>query len=197
MRVNPLPSPAVDWKAIQDGIHRWCCSSTGLEWVWADQKAPQPLYPYGLLNVVSGLTKVGGLDERRTRCENGRIEQIITGPRYFTISFQVQVGLPSSDNDARVFAESYLATLQASVLLESSRQILKRSNIAVVEELPIQSLDLVIATETVSRAAMDIRFVTQSCLVEEIPAIDVVRIESGKFPPSDQSVDGTEFDIGG
>lgn len=197
MNVSPIPNQAVCWEDIQNAIAEWACGATGLTWVWADQKAPQPPYPYGLLNVIAGLTKIGGLDEQRV-VENGdETELIHTGPREFTVSFQVQVGLPEADEDARVFAENYLATLMATTSFESAKVIFRRANISVVEELPIQSLDLVIATETVSRASMDIRFQTQSALREVIVPLEQVQIQSGSFLPSGQSLDGNEFDFGG
>ena len=55
---------------------------------------------------------------------------------------------------------------------------LSEALIAVETENPIQSLDLQIGSDHISRASLDIVFLTQSCMEEPVDQIDEVVIES-------------------
>lgn len=169
---------AVNWQQIQDAIHAWACSVTEIHWDWANQDTAQNPYPYGVISLVSGLLKTG-IDEVRWDPSTDPPRNIHTGPREFTVGFQVNVGEPASNERPDDNAESILSTLQASVGFEATRAILwKGANVSVIEELPIVPLDLFIGTDHVSRAQLDIRFLSQSCLVESIEPIETLELTS-------------------
>jgi hypothetical protein len=52
----------MNWTTIQNAIHDWFETATGITAIWADQNAPEPGYPYATLNIISGPIKVG-MDE--------------------------------------------------------------------------------------------------------------------------------------
>ncbi len=166
---------ALEWQQIQDGIYAWACQVTGIDWVWANQDTAQIEYPYGVLTVVSGPIK-SSLDE--IRYDAARNVNIHTGPRQFTIGFQVSVGEKNSNERPDESAEAILTTLQASVQFEATKAIFRAANIAVEVENPIQVIDLQIGTDKISRAALDIGFLTATCIEETIDPIETIVIDS-------------------
>lgn len=169
---------AVEWHVIQDAIYQWACQATEIDWVWSDQDTAQQRYPYGVISPVSGLAKTG-IDEVRwvpPVAPETKGRNVHTGPRVFTLGFDVQVGEPDSNSRPDMSAHSILSTLQATTGFVATSEILFPANVAIIEELPIVPLGQFIGSNHISRAQMDIRFGTQSCIEEAIDQIDVMEI---------------------
>jgi hypothetical protein len=183
---------AVNWEQIQNAIHQWACSVTDITWVWANQDTAQQDYPFGAISMVSGLLKTG-LDEIRWDPDEER--NLHTGPREFTLGFQVSVGEPNSNQRPDESAESILATLQSSIGFEATREILFAANVALIEELAIVPLDLFIGSDHISRAQLDLRFGTQATLAEAIDPIETLEVTSEYSTPTYGGTD--EIDLTG
>lgn len=169
---------ALEWQQIQDAIHQWACEATGgLTWLWADQDTSQEPWPYGVLSVVSGPNPIpGSIDE--IRWDADAETNTHTGPRSFTIGFQVSVGPPDSNTRPDEGSESILATLHSTIGFQATRDLLYGANVSVAEVLAINPIGLYVGQEFVDRAQMDIRFHTQAALIEAVGPIDKVEIAS-------------------
>lgn len=175
----------IDWETIEDAIQSWFVEATGLDAVnWANQDAPQPPYPYAILNVVSGPTKVGGEDEVRTSTPlpspAAPIPPVLAeycGPREMTVSCQVSVGQPF-DGVPSAHARALASAAQAALGMDGVRDKLRAAGLSVIQELPVQSFDVQIADVWVARSSMDVRFGLASSVEEKVQAIELVHIES-------------------
>lgn len=179
----------IDWKTVENALLNWFDESTDLVCViWGDQDAPQPKYPYGVLSIIAGPTKIGAADELRQRVlaplPNGPaapllpIEIQAVGPREMTVSCQVNVG-PPDDQEPGQHSRSQMAAAQSALSLPSFSDKLKAAGLAVIEELPIGEFNVQIADLWVSRSQMDVRFGLSSCVVEKSPVIETVEITAG------------------
>ena len=184
MGLSMLP---IDWEDVENALHRWFTDSTDLECViWGNQDAPQPPYPYGTITIITGPTKVGGIDETLQEAladplppaPELPIELIKAGPREITLSCQVNVG-PPDDNNPGMHSRSIITAAQAALGLPSFSASLRKAGIAVIEELPIAEFSIQIADLWVSRSQMDVRFGLISVVREESPIIETVEITAG------------------
>lgn len=199
MTLEQLP---IDSETHEDALIDWFMEATGLPCViWRDQDAPQPEYPYGTLSIISGPTKIGGVDEIRQRVLDPQpdgpaapalpIELQIVGPREMTVSCQINVG-PPNDNDPTENSRSLMAAAQAALGLPSFAAKLKTAGLSVIEELPILQTNVQIADLWVSRSQMDVRFGLTSCVVEKSAVIETVKITaSAPFNFNDEEFGGS------
>ena len=162
-----IPSP-IDWAAVEDAIHAHFELATGVSWIWADQRAPQPNYPYGSLNILPGTVSLAVLDEVRIQID-GTIK--IVGQRDFTVSAQVHVGPPSNmvpASHGRALMYAAVAALDLPGQVDTFRGV----NLAVRAKGQPQDFDLEVGGEWISRTQADIRFGVAAVL-ENIPETDV------------------------
>lgn len=180
-----LSTQPIDWDVVENALQRWFSDSTGLCTIWGDQDAPQPPYPYAVIKIIAGPSKVGGIDETRQEpvdplpaAPELPIEILKVGPREMTLSCQVNVG-PPDDNDPSAHSRSYMDAAQAALGLPSFTDPLREAGLAVIEELPIGEFNIQIADLWVSRSMMDVRFGLSSCVRELSPIIETVEITAG------------------
>lgn len=184
MGLSTLP---IEWEDVENALNRWFVDSTDLSCViWGNQDAPQPPYPYGVLTIIAGPTKIGGVDETRQESIADPlpavpafpIELLKEGPREITLSCQVNVG-PPDDNNPGMHSRSIITAAQAALGLPSFTQPLREAGLAVIQELPIAEFSIQIADLWVSRSQMDVRFGLTSSVREKSPIIETVEITAG------------------
>lgn len=154
----------------------WACDQTGITWAWANQDAPQPAYPFGLMNIISGLNQIG-TDEFRF---DGDEKLCHYGVREFTLQIDIMVdkdanGSMLCDDNAR----GLMANLQASLRLLATKSRFKNANIAVIDDgQSILNLDENVADRWIGRAQMDLRFQTTTTIEEEVGYFDEFVVNS-------------------
>jgi len=168
--------PALDWPTIAEELLQWACDQTGIAWAWADQDAPQPTYPFGLIRVVSGPLKLG-TDEIRW---DGDETLNHFGVRELTLSFECLVDKDAGGSMADEYnAHSLLLMLQSSLRLQSTKERFQRANVAVREDdQPIQNLDENVADRWISRALVEFVFYTSTTLQETVGFFEAVEVSS-------------------
>ena len=153
----PLFAP-IDWPLIRHTLWQWCQTVSGCETIWADQGAPQAAYPYASLNILPGTLGIGALDEQRIQPDGSLA---IVGPRDFVLSCQIHVANDAASNpgcDARMRADA----INASLAIPQFQADLRAANLGLRERTAPQMLDLVVGTQWIKRAQLDIRFGTMS-----------------------------------
>ena len=144
---------AINWRAIQDALYQWACQYTEIPWIWANQDAPQPAYPYGVLNMPSGPT-MRAPDEHRF--DSIKAEMGVVGFRNFTVSLQVRVGQPAADVSPNDDARSMLTVLQGALRLPSALSLFQASNFCVISDPAITQIDEKVADTWISVCGMDL-----------------------------------------
>lgn len=165
----------IAWETVEDSIRDVAVEHTEIEWVWANQAAPQPEWPYGTLNVIAGPDPIGTLDEDRRVNETGGDDVVLTtvGMREMTVSHQISV----DTIDPNCHARALMTRLQAALGRESVlTKLYNAANIALIERLPIVSLDLVVGGKWVTRVSMDARYRVTSKVEEDIQSIRQIKI---------------------
>lgn len=182
--MSPPPIVPINWRAIRDAIWQWFTETAGCETIWADQNAPQPAYPYGSLNILPGTLELGALDEQRI-LDDGSLQ--LVGPRDFVLSCQIHSGRygPDPSCDALSRAMSVIASLG----LPQYRDALAVANIGIRDRGQPQMLDVLVGTEWIKRAQVDLRFGTMSVVsIRDWPSLsdpgwfDKVEISSDLEP---------------
>ena len=156
--MRPPAFVPIDWTLIRSTLRQWVADVSGCEVIWADQAAPQPSYPYASLNILPGTIELGALDEERMQADGSLL---ITGPRDFVLSSQIHVGGTCAADpaaNARMRADALVSSLQ----IPQFRTDLRAANLGLRERGQPQMLDLVVGTQWISRAQVDIRFGTTS-----------------------------------
>lgn len=186
---------AVDWRSIQDALYAWATEHSGnIPWIWAHQDAPQPPYPFGVLDIPSGGMPLG-IDEQRFNA--GSESTSVVGLRSFTLSLMVSVGQPAADNSPNEDARALLSVLQATLQLPRVLEQFRAANFSVTGTAMIQQFDQVVADAWISRSVMDLTCQTASCVVEAgSDWFDRVELSSD-YPNADDSLDMVNVEIGG
>ncbi len=174
---------AIDWQTLRKVIQDWFRRSTELEIIWADQDQPQPEYPYASLNIISGPTRVGGRDDvidstDLTAPAGQEVELCHQGPREFTVNVQIHVGPVKDQSGTRqeplpnCDARALLATAEAQILFQVTKQEFKEKALAFVRSQTPLSLDPIIAGDFVHRVSQDFEFSTMSRVAERTTFIE-------------------------
>lgn len=153
----PLFVP-IDWVAIRDTLWDWFATVTGCETIWSDEGGPQPAYPYASLNILPGSDVLGALDEQRIQADGSLL---IVGRRDFVLSCQVHAGgeyVKDPLADARIRADAAVASLAIPQFLDQLGAV----NLGLRERGQPQTINVVVGTEWIKRAQVDIRFGTTS-----------------------------------
>ncbi len=192
-----IPSP-IDWETIENALHRHFEDATGIQFVWADQRAPQPEYPYGSLNILPGSTALPVLDGQFIK-PDGSIK--LVGQRDFTVSAQIHVGPPDSTTPrchGRALMYAAIAALDLPLTCEAFRE----AGIAIRQKGQPNDLDIEIGGEWISRTQADIR-IGVAAVLQDIPAtqpgwFDKVEVSSTikgiKNPGGSLELDEETFD---
>lgn len=188
--INPTP-----WRDIDDAIHDWFATSTGLATIWANQDAPQPPWPYGILNRIS-VAKVGQ-DGVRYETIDDRVDAHFCGLRSFVVSCQIDLG-PLGQRQG-IDALAVMGAAQMALALPEYRERFRAVDIAPFDDNePIQDFDVVVGDVWISRAQMDIGFYTTANVTERgVDAFESVNITSHLDPEVPPSVDLDDENFGG
>lgn len=176
----------INWETIDDALFDWIVGALGFteeHCDWANQKKPQPPYPYVIL-LRSGTTEEGTLDETRTSTDPTKpagqeIELLTTGPREITLALTAHVepcdtvGLPANDT-----ATALLTKAQSSLGKRSVLDALDAAGVAIIERLPVLDTSVVVNGVWISQAAMDLRLRVTSAMTERTGYIDKLEISS-------------------
>jgi hypothetical protein len=191
----PVASP-IAWTTIHDALHDWLSGALGIATIWAEQDAEQPPYPFAVLNIVAGPTKVAGQDEQRITFDGGQPagEEVgieVAGLREITVSCQVLAAASSTTapQDQSRVARDLLSRAQSSLVLPTVIEALRVAGLAVIEEGAVQNVSEVVEDSWIGRASMDVRFWVAASIEERTGYIKDVEVEHTYDKP-----DGTEVD---
>ncbi len=158
----------VAWRTVEDAIRAWFESSTGLDTIWEDQRASQPAYPYGSLNILPGSTPMHTTAEQIQKT-NGTIK--LKRQIDFTVACSIHVGPPDA-TIPECHARSLIST--ALMFLDAPGQGTKFAAAGLGLRGPLgqpEDLDLNIGGQWISRSRVDIRFGV-AAILENVPATD-------------------------
>ena len=181
MTLRTTPGQAgVDWQTVEDAIFAWFAAATGIDVVWANQDVPQPPWPYGTLNVITGPTRIGGDDNVRrevdlTRDAGEEVELEYNGPRHFTVSCQVIQGPPDT-HDPTCHARRLAGAAHAALSLGSVTQALIVAGLAVVDLEDVINLDTEVGQEWTTRSVFDVTFAFTSSVTELDGYVDTMEV---------------------
>lgn len=147
----------IDWLAIEQTLKGWFATVSGCETIWSEEGGPQPAYPYASLNILPGSGELGALDEQRIQPDGSLM---VVGRRDFVLSCQIHVGDQSryALSNARARADAVIASLS----LPQVTQELEAVNLGVWGRGQPQTINVVVGTEWIKRAQVDVRFATTS-----------------------------------
>lgn len=151
------PIVPIDWGLIRDTLWQWFTTTAGCQTIWADQNAPQPAYPYASLNLLPGTLEFGALDEERI-LDDGSLQ--LVAPRDFVLSCQIHSGRYSDDPSCDALSRA--TSVIASLGVPQFQAELSAANIGIRERGQPQMLDVLVGTEWIKRAQVDLRFGTMS-----------------------------------
>lgn len=171
----------MDWATIQNALIAWFAAASGLTTIWANQNAPQPAYPYAVLNIISGPV-VLGIDETRATVDAADPpppagQEIILetcGPRELTVSCQVLSSSDTPPNDAR----SLLTAAQAALRQIGMTEALNAAGLGVQQADAVMSIPNIANGRWLSRAAMDVRFNAWSSVTERTGYIQTTEAQA-------------------
>lgn len=165
---DPIP-----WQDVEDAIYWFFKHSSGLEVIWADQKAPRRNYPYGSLRIIAGPT-VQGIDELRRPETSISPKMTACGPRQITASFKI-LGKPADIKPAE-HARKFSGRVMACIELPRMRAILQNGGVSVIKTTPIQLPDEQVADTWISRSVIDMQLGLSSNVTQDIPIIETVNV---------------------
>ncbi len=155
-------SSPIDMAIFREAIHTWFTGATGLDTIWAAQSAPQPEYPFGSLQIVSGPNPVSPSWETRdstdlSRAAGREVAQERVVPCTFNISCQALVGMPEGrfpTQDALFYMNKALAALT----LPSFLTPLREANISVMSASQINNISSLIGGSFAAQAELEPKF---------------------------------------
>lgn len=180
-----IASP-IDWQTVENAIYDWLSSATGLTTVWGEQDSPQPSYPYASMRIISGPTRVAGLDEHRYSYDElqplGEEIGIETcGPREMTLS--VQIHAKQADVGPTDSPRNLMSRAQSSLATPSVLAALRIAGLSVVDEGQVLNANVVVEDTWIARAMMDVRFGLAASVVERTGYIATVGVEPKYYKP--------------
>jgi len=191
--VLPTPVP-LDFEAVQNALHSWASTSTGIQAIWAHQSAPRPDYPYITLEITAGPNQLAHkwqdphtFDDTLPDGEQLYFEASV--PCEFTLDLQAFVLRPDSRNPV-YNAQQYLLRAMADLQTTSRRAALKAADVALISVAPPQNVPVIIEDSIVSRAIMSTRFTSSFNITWYDTYIESVRLFSDDFD-IDTIVDGS------
>jgi hypothetical protein len=179
-----IPDP-LNWQIIEDTIYDWFVEQSGLDVAWGRQDSPQPIYPFGVLNVVSGPLMVAPQDEVKWETDLSKplgqeVALRITGLRELVVSCQVLAELPESFNPS-AHPRFVMGRVQASLSAPSVLKAFNDVNMSIIRAGDIVILDEADDDMWIARANMDVRFYLVSDSTERTSYINEIEITSLPF----------------
>jgi len=152
----------VDWSVVEGAVYDWITAELpeGTGFVWENQNAPQPPYPY-VSALVSSIVPEGGRKERRTQYDATKpageeLDLVTFGTFTFTLTLSAHVDADAGAYDPLCNAQAIATRLQWSLSKQSVCDTLSAANVAIVGELAQTDTSLVINEEWISRATLDV-----------------------------------------
>jgi hypothetical protein len=193
----PVASP-IDWLKVENGLSDWVETATGISTIWSDAGAPQPPYPYAVLNVIGGPDPAGAPGSaRRSVDSDGNLLLTTVHQNEITVSVQINVGRDANGNapGPEKHARNLLHRAQVGLSMERFCQALSASGLGTLDVGAINEFDLNINQEWVRRSQMDVTFMVKSEVTEPFDYVETVEL-SGTFPDADSSLSFTDDTIG-
>ncbi len=187
----------IDMQTFEDAVHEWFSEAIECQAIWAQQSAPRPSYPYGVLNIISGPIPASSAWENKastdlTRARGTEIKFETRVPCTFVISCQVHV-VGADGRNPDVYARTLVIRALARLKLITVRDIFRTANIAVQGTGPVTNISAIVNDGYVSRSGVDVTFNASLSLDEYIGYIKTVEVES--VSPSNLNIDMTIGDI--
>lgn len=148
---------AIPWAAVEDAVHDWVSSVTGIPVIWADQNARPPPGDYITMR-LRGPRKLGAFDAvaHFFNPEGGPGEQLeyaSRGERELTLSLQAFSATTNRTAAARV----HLAKLQGVMDMPSTRARFEAVRLVLIDASEVLNVSTLAEADIQGRAAMDVR----------------------------------------
>lgn len=190
----------IETATVARAIQTWLAGEVGRA-IWANQKAPQPAFPYGTVQVL-GVRRVGPRDAVRrtvdpTRVPPNDVVEERFGPREVVVSVNVYSRQPTADapydwdSGALALSSRALSSLSRSDVVST----LRAAGLGVSTMSEVRDLDFLSDDSWVERRQFDVTFLTGSSDAGALYAATVGKIEVIEMAVT---LDGrrTEFEAG-
>ena len=189
MLANPI-----DMETFENVVHKWFSESIEADAIWAQQSAPRPSYPYGVLNIISGPITASPFWERKFSTDLDReagkeILAEIGVPCTMVVSCQAHVVAADGRDPAR-YSRTLVSRAQARLQLISVQDDFRTANISVQRAEPVTNISGLVNDGNVSRSGIDVRFNAMLKLDEYLGYIKTTKIVS-----TDVGIDKTFGDV--
>jgi hypothetical protein len=171
----------MQWSTIEDGIHAWVTSGSGLaasKVIWAQQDAPRPAAPYIAIRVQS-VRAMGqdwiDIEDAADPQPGAEINHVARGMRELTVTLQAfgTAGIGSSSPTA------LLSRVVSAMRLPTSADALRAAGFSVGTVDPILSLDAVRGFSVFEpRAILTLRGFAVSEMTESGTYIEFLEVEN-------------------
>lgn len=166
------------WTEVENALHAWLSTATGLTTSWAWQKAPQPAGSYAELFVGSLLTR--GLsaetryewDSQRPPAQEG--ERIQRRPGTLVVTAQVYTNETVGSNCAFARLQAAVAALDSPDFYEP----LLAAGIGVTGKSEVRNLTGLLGVSTQGRAAVDLRLEVREVVTSFVGGVASLRVTS-------------------
>ncbi len=167
------------WTAKKNALADWVADQlAGVGAHWAKQDAPAPAYPYALLDIIAGPTRVH--QDRRQGIDqgNGYVKEYVLGDRTLTVSVEVLVSFEGQTHDHESDAFARAALLQSSLGRDDVlEQFFGAVGLGVLEVGSVQDRRTPVDAGWLQRAGFDVTLHLVSQIDPgSVPAIETVEI---------------------
>jgi len=182
---------------FENAVQTWFSEAIECQAIWAQQSAPRPSYPYGVLNIISGPIPASSAWENKlttdlTRPAGTEVEFETRVPCSFVIGCQAHVSGEDMRNPDE-YALTLVARAIARLNLITVRDAFRVANISVQGIGPVTNISAIVNDGFVSRSGVDVSLNAALSLDEYIGYIKTVQVES--IAPSNLGIDMTVGDI--
>lgn len=146
----------VSWSTIRAALRTWLYGQLGITTIWGRQDAPSPAYPFALLDIIAGPTRVH--HDRRVQVDagDGLVRLYSVGDRVFTLSVEALVSFEGLAWNYDTDANAMMTLAQASLERDAVRSVLKASNVGVQDVMSVQDRRTPLDAGWLSRAGFDV-----------------------------------------
>lgn len=175
--------------AIEDAIHAWVVSGSGLSAghiIWSRQPGPRPATPYIELRVLN-IDPVASRDWTETTLNT--VTDVVTmtarGMRQAVLAMQAYGGPPTGATQAAML----LSKVRLVAAIPTRRDALSEAGVGLSELGAVRALDALVGDATLeSRAAMEVRFFfTAEVSVSEAGVVEIIETAQIENDDTDES----------
>lgn len=172
----------VDWATIDNAIYDWVNGVLDIEdqIIWVNFNVAQLNYPYVTL-LRNSIVNEGGRAEERTKDDGDSLELQAYEPVKFTLTLNVYVDDKNGGCDPNMDAIKLASKLKASLGLRSVVDDLYHAGLSIVDIMDVVDTSVVINTEWIKKATLDVIFRTTSLMTERVEFIEKVELKSNQF----------------